>query len=330
MHDMRYRKKTLFVIGLIFVITGFILWQNSSSSPARGVAGQKQKMLKQINEKGPREAYKLLKEEYSQKPGLAHTATHLFGQLLYEKVGMKAILICDNSFGYACYHGVYIAAILQKGESILQELDSICNTGEANNDLNCPHGIGHGILESKGHTKLLDSLNTCEKLSNEKNRFGCENGVFMEYNFPALDDKNGIKNSSQREYDSQNPLSPCNSVPSKYNKVCYFSLSQYLRAVFHYDYSQMGRVCSGVSDIKSRRWCFEGIGNNLPYDNNNQAKMIINSCNKMPTKEGRSYCLLGARWASAQVQLEKDLCKEYQRMTSLNCDYNYGQFLEEK
>ena len=324
-------KKKHFLLFACLVLAGIFLWKNfSNPKVSKEIIGEKQRMQKIINDRGPQQAYVLLKDEYANRPGLAHTVTHLFGQLIYEKVGMKAILICDNSFGYACYHGVYIAAIAQKGERILNELDSICNTGEANKDLNCPHGIGHGILEYKGHSKLIEALDTCDLLSNVKNRFGCENGVFMEYNFPALENNDGIKNVLRREYDAQKPLSPCDSIPQKYTKVCYFSISQYLRAVFNYDYLVIGKICSGIAESESRKACYIGIGNNLPFDDNNESGAIIASCEKMPTKEGISHCLMGASWASSSSQLSKELCNEFRRVTLSQCSSNFGQFLLEK
>lgn len=255
----------------------------------------KEKWSSYIDKYGAKIAYKMVKKEYLSKVDSSHTELHMFGELLYKKNGLDGISICDSSFAYACFHGFFIAAVADRGIPVITELDKACKR-VASGDVDCQHGIGHGILEYVGYKNLVKALPLCDAVESIPARSGCQSGVFMGYFFPVETSFDGVKILYVRKFDGKNAYSPCTEIERRFTSICYISSVIYWRSLFGKDYVKIGRLCEGILDVNNKKSCYVGVGNFLPRDYPNDLKEIKNECDKMPTYQGDLWCSAGAVW----------------------------------
>lgn len=248
----------------------------------------------EIDKLGPDKAYQEFKQAYRQdNPGIQHNAAHIFGNLLYEKIGYKGIVVCDSSFAFGCYHSFFSSAISDKGIGILKTLDQECIKKYGPGQLACQHGIGHGLLEYYTTNKLADALKGCAGLSWKGPLFGCQDGVFMEYNFPTI--INGQNASTTiRPADMNHLYAPCPTIDSAFRQACYYGLGQWWLRILNNNYTLIGKLCDAVSSTKEKEACFMGVGNVIPPSVNYQVDESKKNCAKMPNTLGQMYCLAAA------------------------------------
>ncbi|HVT01183.1 MAG TPA: hypothetical protein VHE53_03025, partial [Patescibacteria group bacterium] len=287
--------------------------ENYSSSVKFGKPFE-ERWKSEIKIKGPKIAYQDLKKEYKNyKSPAQHVAAHLMGELLYDALGMEAIAICDSSFQYGCYHGVFISASVDKGADIASQLNTIC----LSSDLwvpACQHGIGHGLVEYYGNSKtgLLKALVKCDELVGNTAIAGCADGALMEYEFPSSDDPDDIR-PQIREMVSNNPHEICNIVSGDLSRrSCYFSMPQWWFLTFKDGYKHVGQICETVKSDKEKEACFIGIGGDVVLRNNFDKERAMSVCNTMPNEDSRASCLHGAYWIitslSPKTENSSSLC----------------------
>ena len=227
----------------------------SDTDPAYNRAYWKQ----EIANLGPAKAYTLFKQENAKAPALRqHFSSHVIGELLYEKLGIDGIAVCDSTFGFGCYHGFFGQAIASGGSERIAELDSACVKAYSSLGTGCQHGLGHGILEYAGYTRLNDALALCKKTTQLVPLLGCTSGVFMEYNTPLVSKENGAVPTT-RQLDPKDPHAPCPSVPAENRASCYFELGQWYRITLGADRQKLNSLC-GTLDGSDRTHCFLGLG----------------------------------------------------------------------
>ncbi len=280
----------------------------------------KASIMKSIQQQGGSKAYERFKVEVKDRDiAYQHFAAHLFGQALYQKMGEKGISVCDDNFLFGCYHGLFSDAIVSNGLGVVGKLEEVC-TKKRGEVANCVHGMGHGIMEYVGHSKLNKALDTCSETLSKGVLFECYSGVFMEYYFPFF---GSYQVPGFTEYE------PCTQIAGKYKKDCFFSLPQKWLITTNRNYQYMGKLCDGLEDEEPEKSCFLGIGFYVPLESNNSFQKSTDICSKMPNENGVEKCLLGASWGSLYTapSLSQALCNVYNnKKATINCGHEFTQF----
>ena len=271
---------------------------------------------------GPEKAYSLLREGILQKPyGQQHAIVGLFGEVLYKDLGIEGLIWCDDAYGFGCYHGFFEKAITRKGIDILYDLDAACVSKFGLLGLGCPHGIGHGLGEYLGPGNLAQQLDYCKGLSWKGALFGCQSGVFMEYNFPSLA-LNGTSQIKTRPWDEAHAEAPCDHVDNQFRRACYFELTAWWQEVLSKNYAKIGVLCGDLTDAGEREACFMGVGYNVNLVTDFNPQYFIRVCHDMP-QDGVVPCRAGASWAfTASIDHKKEapiLCSGMDTDMNIKC-----------
>lgn len=254
-------------------------------------------IITDISKLGAQEAYDRLKHTFAlASTSNQHMAAHLFGTLLYQTQGIEGISVCDNSYAFGCYHSFFGSAVTNEGIGILDKLDRACFEKFGLLGLGCPHGIGHGLGEYMGPEKLNDQLAACEKLLWKGPLFGCQGGVFMEYNMPAEIGER-VAFMRPRTLDPNNPYAPCTQVPEKFQRACYLELPTWWLDVFQKDYQKIGTLCAGISTGPERQECFRGIGYSVGPITKYSVDQTILVCEQVGGQTEQVLCRAGAAWS---------------------------------
>lgn len=242
------------------------------------------------------EAYAMFKEKNAEAPiGLQHSATHLFGELLFTHEGVAGISVCDATFAFGCYHGFFTRAIAEEGIALVPELDSACLEAYGPLGTGCQHGIGHGIMEYFGYADINTALAVCEKTTQVLPLAGCSSGVFMEYHIPAVASGEGFT-IEPKPVDPANPYLPCGTVSDQYRDSCYFELGSWWRAALGSTHEQMGAWCSALPS-RDRKRCFLGLGAAVVPTEDFEVDRILERCRVAATGENYTLCIAGASWS---------------------------------
>ncbi len=340
--QMNFRKKTVIVFIIIFLIgissILFSTWglaklsQNNSpglsdclkdSSCASDVVKQKQLIVEQLKQSGPKKVYSSIKEAYSlELPSRQHDIAHLFGKLLYLNAGINGIGVCDNNFAFGCYHGFFIEAILDKGTGIVNDLDKACIDTFGELGLGCQHGIGHGIMEYYGPLKLNRALELCSRLNWQKPLLGCAGGVFMEYNLPLNDTgKPGL--GTPRAFSQSNPYGSCYVVAERFQQECFYNLGLWWNRVLNKDYANMLVLCGKIEDVLFKERCLMGVGNAAATTSSLNIDKTKALCDQISTPANQTLCRAGAAWVFYGDQKTKNqaklLCDDLQAAKKNTC-----------
>lgn len=312
-------KKTYVSIGLaLFILGAFGALSFFLANPPTAVyrdtdhAYNREYWRQEIEYRGPAYAYQEFQKRNLEAPKRRqHFAAHVMGTILYEKLGLSGIVVCDDAFAFGCYHGFSSYAIAERGERAIDQLTEIC-ISEFGPISGCQHGIGHGILEYAGYDDLPGALRMCESLVYQPTPLiGCTSGVFMEY-FTPLSGGSPVQLEHYR-FDPQAPYVPCPNVADRFKRSCYFELGQALRQTEGSDYFS---VCGKLSG-KERQACFLGVGTDLaripdPHD-------VLTRCRTL-SPEDELYCRAGAAWGYASENLERSwfMCmyEDYEKKTA--------------
>ncbi len=327
----------LFIITAISLAAAFFYLINHNNQPSTlskcasgeiciNISDSKKIISEELEKDSPENVYLKIKQEYSSKPtSKQHDIAHLFGQLLYQKVGNEGIAICDRSFSFGCFHGLFIAAISDQGIGVTKNLDETCIKKFGPMGLGCQHGIGHGIAEYLGPKKLILALELCGQLSWQKPLLGCAGGVFMEHNLPLKElGKNGFVTA--RKYDDSEPYGDCNSIPERYKQECFFDLGLWWNQVLNKDYSKMMKLCKNIENDIFRHRCLMGVGTASATTSSMNVATVREQCGQTTQLEDKTTCLSGAAWvfstttgytASAQM-----ICEDLAETEKISCQKN--------
>lgn len=273
---------------------------------------QLKKFKYQIDSRDPKVVYQEVKNNIKNLSFTTkHDIIHLFGKALYQTKGATGVSICDDSFAFGCFHGLFIEAMTKEGIAIMTKLDKICQeTGENNYDL-CQHGIGHGLVEYFGREKLPQALEQC-KLIQQNLLLGCSSGVFMDYFYPS---EFGQSKSSSLKVDPDNPFKVCKFLDPEFINSCIFELPGLWRKT-EPDISKLATRCFSLPDTVNQMYCFRGLGYATGDTRQPNPKLSLYMCNMISSEKERLYCLSGASWfynstdqSEDIVRLAKTLCK---------------------
>jgi hypothetical protein len=293
----RIKIKALIILVSILAFVGFLLNQTKSNVSdgsiligvkSQDVRVQREAIKKIINQRNAKDAYQLIKDSLGSDYTTPHNALHIFGEEIFRQKGEGAVSVCDSAFGYGCFHGLSVAALSQNGLDYLKTLEQMCKQANEKGELGCTHGLGHGVVEFVGRDNIVKALDICSGLSWKGKLYGCQGGVFMEYNFPNIFDSSE-SGSLSREYDPENPYEPCIDIPSKYKRACYYGLGQWLTAG-NKDPKIVKGFCAGIADYYERRSCFLGIGSTLPNKTGQDPVISAEYCEQLSSLEGQTVC----------------------------------------
>lgn len=289
---------------------------------------ERKKWNKLIDLSGPKEAFKILKGEFKDQFNSAHEAAHRFGEVLYQKDGLDAITICDETFDYACYHGVIFSAIQDKGVAIIRKLDQACLERFGPDKPGCQHGIGHGILEYLGFDKLVEALNLCSQLSWQARLFGCQGGVMMQYNFPVSLRKDY---TGQRRVTDDNPYFPCQTLPPRFSEVCFLELTRLWYKTYNRDFAKMGLLCQKILKKEGQESCFWGIGLNAGVNTGFNILKNQQICTLMPDTQSEILCRAGSFLGYVHTRhkaAKEDFCQDLSASIAKTCYAKIEEFRE--
>ncbi len=289
----------LLVCGALVFCLGWYVWQQSTPDTRAGVSAERESIQVHLRNETPEDAYRWFIETYKgQGFDIQHNAAHLFGESLFDSVGERGMRICDAEFNYGCYHGFLTRAIAKEGLRVVTRLDSEC--GNTDRATVCEHGIGHGILEFLGYSKLNQALAACDMTNQSDPLAGCSAGVFMEYNVPLSESPDKTFSTQARPLVNRTqPYDVCLTVESKYRRSCFNQLPQWWHQVYSDDFSVLGTLCEHVSEPGERSACYEGIANIVGSSANYDPARTVTLCKKMPSKDGVQACLVTAAWSFA-------------------------------
>lgn len=296
------RRQALLIIAFLFLISFLFLREQVSKEffPSEKqlegrVSREKSFWAERIAAVGAEQAYEEFKAAFGEDNfGVQHKMAHIFGELLYEKIGFDGVAVCDNVFSFGCYHGFFGLAIAGSGKGVIKELDQACIRKWGVKGTGCQHGIGHGLLAQLGPGGLLEALEACSTLTWKRPIGGCSGGVFMEYNYRTMEDPTKVK---IRELEPDDPHSPCSSLPAKFLQACYYSQADWWEKVYTADYAKIGVLCEGLSGPRLREACYQGLGNTIAPSTDFDVEESIVACDKMPTANGRILCRSGVSWS---------------------------------
>ncbi|MDP2735120.1 MAG: hypothetical protein Q8P12_02850 [bacterium] len=261
-----------------------------------------------IDTKGAAAAYEDFKETFADSHfSLQHLNAHLFGELLYRKLGIEGIAVCDATFAFGCYHSFFGQALAEHGMAAVEQLDRACIDKFGEYGTGCQHGIGHGLLEYFGHRQLIAALEGCTFTTQVQKLFGCTSGVFMEYNVPIIITPEFAR-TEVRELDGEGPYAPCATiVPEGFRESCYYEMAQWWDKVYLGDYAKIGELCQGIALLKEQEPCYLGTGNVAAPSSDYDVASTIEKCEAMPTSEGEFLCRAGASWSFFAVPERREL-----------------------
>ncbi len=216
-----------------------------------------------------------------------HLALHLFGEELYKKDGVKGAIFCDSTYSYACFHGLFIYAVSEKGLSVIPELDRACHANPKF-DIECQHGIGHGILSFLGRSKFAEASKICGTLS-EKSAFSCRDGVLMEYHFETEVKEDDVRYVTQPYY--PDPYDPCMKLPPQEQPACFGNLPEWwFSNGKEITPKKAGELCNAVQTRSNKISCLISVGYYIPPFYFYDAQKSIEACTLMPTLESKEIC----------------------------------------
>lgn len=185
----------------------------------------------------------------------AHQLAHLVGRQTAKHFGFSgdAFLRCSSDFADGCKHGFFEEALSQFGSS-LHAASSICDGVSSAQQIDCYHGIGHGLMMANAY-KLYKSLSQCTQLPRAVHVEGCAAGVFMEHD-------NAILNNTilRDPASTQDPLAPCDQVEPSLRKPCYSNHGGYLLSVSRNSIERASELCLGAGESALVSACIVHLG----------------------------------------------------------------------
>lgn len=288
------RRSAIFALLLLILLISTVFFYSRYFSSDKKIQlnseFEKEEWREEIKKLGAKQTYQQLVRN-STKDRDGHRKVHVFGEVLYDELGTNAITICDSSLFYGCYHGVFLKAIKDKGIEVVSEFDDVCSQNPGL-ELACEHGVGHGLIEYYTPLQLTKAVKECETLQYKNRLGGCQSGVFMGYNVPVTisDTTTQLTN---REFDPDDPYSPCDALNKQYKPNCYFENARWWETFFQNDFAKVGKLCEQVPDSEYVKYCYFGIGVRIANKAEKDITKLKQNCNSMPDILAQIYCRIG-------------------------------------
>lgn len=249
-----------------------------------------------IEDRGAEVAYQEFVTENNNAPiGEQHVHAHIIGETLFETIGIRGIAVCDASFGFGCFHGLFTRGFAREGISFVKEADRMCIDRFGPLGTGCQHGVGHGIVEYVGHEDIHEALALCEHTTQPATLLGCTSGVFMERNTPFTVIP-GEEPQPPLAFNAESPYGLCDGVSEEYKAVCYYELGAWWEVVLQDDIEVMGSLCTALTNEEYRTPCFLGIGKIIGHTRSYDSVKSEQACERASV-EHLGLCMGGAAWS---------------------------------
>lgn len=280
---------------VLFVITeSLIVWSHHRSSPINNSLQYWSDEIKRLGSDRALEEFK--KQAQNLNPGQKHNLAHVFGESLFNTLGLKGISVCDDSYDSGCYHSFVGTAIHSQGLNVIPLLNEEC-IKKRSIQVRCQHGIGHGIIADLGYEykDLVEGLEICDKLPGKDDWINrCVGGIFMEYNFQTMLSQDG----KLRTFKPEDPYYPCPQLKDSFRSSCYYWQARWWNDAISGNplekYRKIGELCNGLSGEEQAR-CFLGFGYTVSYTAKWDVNQSIKICqNSMPSHQAEVLCRAGS------------------------------------
>ena len=265
---------------------------------------------------------------YAENVTKCHDHTHHLGKFLYDYYGDfdKAISIADATCGGALYHGIVENYLVEFENIDLIDLTSICTKFPRqfdNENLECVHGIGHGLYKIFDKDIFVASEKCKDSFTAIWEFERCSGGVFME------------NMMMQRElgfpdFNENDPHYPCNSVSQEFLRACYAHQSFYI--ILQQPNTSATKSFESCDEIpkENRKYCYRGVGNHITGNNLDDINRIVELC-KLGDEEFHSECIKSAAYVSVDlrgIQRGFDVCKISPDYTKEKCYDTMGKLIK--
>ncbi len=171
-----------------------------------------------------------------------HQHVHEIGRETAKLKGLTvdAFLSCPTTYNYGCQHGFFEYALSQTSshrEAMTKICEGIGTSRPPKLYSYCYHGAGHGLMMALSYN-LEKSLATCDELPTRAAQEGCWQGTLMENSNAAVTDEEKVL-----AFSPDDPLSPCNKLPSRYQWQCYINHAGYLMKVTNLNVKKAVAIC---------------------------------------------------------------------------------------
>jgi len=293
-------KSKVLLIGLLLIMLVLIfafMWLDNQSPEqvfAKKYDGNWQNAIEVL---GGSEAHQLFKQINNKLDvNTQHDMAHDFGRALFEVEGIAGTATCDADYGFGCYHEFFLSAVANEGLDVIYDLDQACIDKNGFGGQGCQHGIGHGLLQYFGHSRINEALNTCAQLQWQEPLFGCQSGVFMEYNFPTPIE--GVtEQDAGNKFSEDDPYHPCDSVPVRFKFSCLYTLPTWWTMSVDLDVDKMGELCEAVPGQRYSDICYKGLARALVQLTSFDMDQSLEYCGQMPEGRGQVICKAGLAWS---------------------------------
>lgn len=225
-----------FIIALLLLLVIWLLGLSRNSTPTPQLSELSFNELKKYftdlaNQKGAKEAFKVLKKASVAPNTDMHLLGHVVGDVLYTQQGLEGIKVCTEDFRNACSHSIVVGLFTDKGEAALPQITQACHQapGGSGAYTMCFHGLGHGILAYTNYN-LEEAVRICQKAGSEDEYTQCISGTIMEIISGGDHDKVLWGRQRQKYLFADNPFYPCTAdfIPTQAKNLCYNYLTPYL------------------------------------------------------------------------------------------------------
>ncbi|MBI3577166.1 hypothetical protein HY086_03970 [Candidatus Gottesmanbacteria bacterium] len=315
------QQKHVVFFGVLTLVIGLVLRGIPVRRAPTDIHQARSYWKARIDQTGAPAAYKEFKTVYQDLAyKKKHAMVHVFGESLFQTIGLRGLTSCDDTFGYGCFHGFLGSALGAKGLAAAPAIVSACKEKYGEEAVECFHGLGHGLLTYLGIGKLEPTLSVCGSIGSQTGQKSCATGVFMEYNFPTMESLNGKPTVRKAQV---NPHEPCSSLPLVYQDSCYLYQANWWLVVYGYDYQKVGELCGQAKDSNAQQVCFEGMGFTTAAVNNYQVDTIRSDCGKLSSQSWDMLCRVGAGMGILREKKERQqalaLCLGLGQREQLEC-----------
>lgn len=248
------------------------------------------RIVREMAEKyGPKETLVLMRESGLPFTGETHLLVHEIGNVAYEKFGLDALKYCDESFLSACFHGVILNVIGDKGIGGLAEMVGKCREAGIHVFTQCSHASGHGFLAWEKY-KVPEALPLCDELGKIDKTiplFNCYDGVFMENIFGVHEGKP----SPNRMVKPSDPYYPCNAVPEKYQGGCWANQATLAYQLFGGDLKKVASFCDTVERAEYQKICYHNFARQIHPLTEGKTERAVELCQNA-TGKWQDQCLI--------------------------------------
>lgn len=253
-----------------------------------------------------------------------HDQAHIIGQIAgeNEKDVSKILGSCTSQCGYGCYHGVILGAFNVSGNSLLNNLSSICQQYSSSsfpgqNLSACRHGLGHGLAELTGFNPTK-TASYCDRLADSRAKEECATGMLMEIIDNSITDP-----SNPRIKIPENISDVCKPLSGMYSDICLLNIASY-----EYKRSQNGekafRLCKTIPS-KIQNDCAQDLGTDFHFILSGDAENIWKACSIGDGDQIR-LCIKGALFSSlvtdSSGKTGLNLCRRILKDLQPDC-FNY-------